>query len=127
MPRIKTLQPKIGGIKQHRFPREKTAARGYGARWQRARLQFLAQHPLCRECQSQGRVTVATVVDHVRPHKGDQVLFWDRLNWAPACAPCHNRKTAACDGGFGNARSEGQAFDINGNPVGLSGWSRGEP
>ena len=34
------------------------------------------------------------VVDHVVPHRGDQRLFWDERNWAPACKPCHDAKTA---------------------------------
>lgn len=42
-------------------------------------------------CQAEGRVTAASVVDHVIAHKGDQALFWDRENWQPICAPCHNR------------------------------------
>ena len=58
------------------------------------RAAFLAQHPLCAACQAQGRVVRATVVDHVVPHRGDQVLFWDETNWAPACKPCHDAKTA---------------------------------
>ncbi|WP_323784771.1 HNH endonuclease signature motif containing protein [Thalassovita sp.] len=33
----------------------------------------------------------ATVVDHIKAHRGDERLFWDRTNWQPLCAPCHNR------------------------------------
>ncbi|WP_338036289.1 HNH endonuclease signature motif containing protein [Nitratireductor alexandrii] len=32
----------------------------------------------------------ATVVHHVKPHRGDKRLFWDRSNWMPACQPCHD-------------------------------------
>ena len=78
--------------------------RGYTARWQRARRTFLAQHPLCAECERQGRLTGATVVDHVIPHKGDMVLFWDSENWQSLCKTCHDVKTAKEDGGFGNNR-----------------------
>jgi 5-methylcytosine-specific restriction protein A len=39
-------------------------------------------------------VVPATIVDHVVPHRGDQRLFWDQGNWAPACKSCHDRKTA---------------------------------
>jgi 5-methylcytosine-specific restriction protein A len=49
-------------------------------------------------------VTEATDVDHIKPHKGDMTLFWDRTNWQSLCGPCHSAKTAAEDGGFGNAR-----------------------
>lgn len=75
------------------------------ARWQRARQMFLARHPLCAECQRQGRVTPANTVDHIIPHRGDPERFWDQDGWQPLCAPCHSRKTAAEDGGFGNRRT----------------------
>ncbi|HSH84369.1 MAG TPA: HNH endonuclease signature motif containing protein [Guyparkeria sp.] len=42
-------------------------------------------------CQQIGRVTAATVVDHIVPHQGNKELFWDRSNWQPLCAPCHDR------------------------------------
>jgi 5-methylcytosine-specific restriction protein A len=74
--------------------RPSAARRGYGARWRRARAAFLAQHPLCAACRAQGRMVPATVVDHVVPHRGDQKLFWDERNWAPACKSCHDAKTA---------------------------------
>jgi 5-methylcytosine-specific restriction enzyme A len=74
--------------------RPSAARRGYGPRWRRARAAFLAQHPLCTACRAEGRVVPATVVDHVLPHRGDQKLFWDERNWAPACKPCHDAKTA---------------------------------
>lgn len=41
-------------------------------------------------CEAQGRATAATVVDHITPHKRDTALFWDKANWQPLCAPCHN-------------------------------------
>jgi 5-methylcytosine-specific restriction protein A len=74
--------------------RPSAARRGYGPRWRRVRAAFLARHPLCAACGAQGRVVPATVVDHVVPHRGDPVLFWDEGNWAPSCKPCHDRKTA---------------------------------
>jgi 5-methylcytosine-specific restriction protein A len=74
--------------------RPSAARRGYGRRWRKARAAFLAQHPLCAACRVQGRVVAATVVDHIVPHRGDQKLFWDETNWAPACKPCHDAKTA---------------------------------
>jgi 5-methylcytosine-specific restriction protein A len=74
--------------------RPSAARRGYGSRWRRARAAFLAQHPLCAACRAKGCVVPATVVDHVVPHRGDQRLFWDQSNWAPACKRCHDVKTA---------------------------------
>ena len=73
--------------------RPSAAARGYGARWRRARRAFLARHPLCARCAARGRLAPATVVDHVTPHRGDPGLFWDERNWAALCKPCHDAKT----------------------------------
>jgi len=88
-----------------------TAQRGYGGRWQRERLLFLAQHPLCLMCEVEGRVTAATVVDHITPHKGDYDLMWDASNWQALCPTHHN--------------SDKQRIDKGGKPktrIGVDGW-----
>lgn len=65
---------------------DQTAAqRGYGYKWQQARAQYLREHPLCVMCRADDRVTAATVVDHIVPHRGDQSLFWRRSNWQSLC------------------------------------------
>lgn len=46
------------------------------ARWLRIRTRQLRDEPLCRMCAAHGRVTPATVCDHVDPHRGDPVKFW---------------------------------------------------
>ena len=74
--------------------RPSAARRGYGPRWRRARQAFLKRNPLCVACRAEGRVQTATVVDHVVPHRGDAILFWDRANWQSMCKRCHDRKTA---------------------------------
>lgn len=73
-----------------RQDKRKTAERGYGGRWQRARKRFLFAHPLCCMCEKAGRVELATVVDHRTPHRGNQDLFWNEDNWQGLCAPCHS-------------------------------------
>ncbi len=88
-------------VKQADAQRGTANERGYSSAWQRARYHFLMAHPLCAQCGRDGRLTAATVVDHIEPHKGDKQLFWQRANWQPLCKPCHDRKTASEDGGFG--------------------------
>jgi 5-methylcytosine-specific restriction protein A len=61
--------------------RPSAARRGYGPRWRRARRGFLKRNSLCVACRAEGRLECAIVVDHVVPHRGDAVLFWDRANW----------------------------------------------
>lgn len=81
--------------------RPNAAKRGYDHRWRKARASFLAAHPLCTLCQQQGIITVAGVVDHITPHKGDMNAFWDIDNWQALCPPCHDSKTAREDGRWG--------------------------
>ncbi len=67
--------------------RESAAKRGYGSRWQKASKAYLRQHPICVECGQE-----ADLVDHIKPHKGDMVLFWKIENWQAMCDRCHNIK-----------------------------------
>lgn len=73
--------------------RGNSSERGYGSKWRAERARFLRHNPLCAECLRHGRVTPATVVDHIIPHRGDMTLFWDQNNWQPLCKQCHDKKT----------------------------------
>jgi 5-methylcytosine-specific restriction protein A len=44
----------------------------------------------------------ATVVDHRQPHNGNDRLMYAWDNLQAMTKQCHDRKTAAHDGGFGN-------------------------
>lgn len=67
----------------------------------RLRPEQLVREPFCRECARKypsgdpRRRTRATVVDHVRPFRGDWMLFVDPANHQSLCKSCHDRKTAA--------------------------------
>jgi len=67
-----------------------SSQRGYDYRWQKAREQYLNEHPLCVFCERNGRTAGAKVVDHIVAHRGDMVLFWDQTNWQSLCKPCHD-------------------------------------
>lgn len=73
--------------------RGNAAARGYDTKWREARRLFLQRYPLCQRCLKHGKLTPATVVDHIVPHRGDQYLFWDQDNWQALCKGCHDQKT----------------------------------
>jgi len=62
----------------------------YNSRWQAARRRHLALHPLCVMCADVGRITPASVVDHIEPHRGDTAKFWDSNNWESLCKTCHD-------------------------------------
>ncbi len=99
--KLLTLKPKLLVLDTRRVPTMQAGGwrtesmtstqRGYGYKWQQARLAFLREHPLCVMCEAEGRVEVATVVDHKIPHRGDQKLFWRRSNWQPLCSTHHSR------------------------------------
>lgn len=72
---------------------------GYDYRWQMRRLAQLRAYPLCRYCERQGRVTAATVADHIIPHRGDPSLFAGPLQ--SLCATCHNTVKRAEERGEG--------------------------
>ena len=71
--------------KRHDAKRPTAAQRGYNSKWRKARAEFLHWHPYCAMCGA-----VATVVDHIKPHRGDDLLFWDRTNWQALCKQCHD-------------------------------------
>ena len=59
------------------------------ARWVRLRAAQLNTEPLCRMCFAADRIEGATVCDHVEPHRGDPVKFWDGP-FQSLCQTCHN-------------------------------------
>ena len=84
-----------GGRRTERRP--SAAKRGYGRKWRKESKAFLAEHPFCVHCEAEGRTVAATVVDHIKPHRGDPKLFWSRRNWQGLCVMHHNRKTGSGD------------------------------
>jgi 5-methylcytosine-specific restriction enzyme A len=62
--------------------------------WRKQRRYQLQLEPLCQQCLKERRVTPATQVDHIRPHRGD----WNEFRTGALqslCADCHVRKTNA--------------------------------
>lgn len=45
-------------------------------RWRALRARQLAAAPFCVMCRKEGTTRVATVCDHVEPHRGDETRFW---------------------------------------------------
>src|SRR6478736_272108 len=68
-------------------------------RWRRLRAEQLRKQPLCEVCQEQGRITEATICDHVQSHKGDVVKFWSGP-FQSLCKTHHDVKTIMEDGGL---------------------------
>lgn len=58
----------------------------------------ILENILCaRFVKRNGKYVQATVVDHIKPHRGDNKLFWDKSNWQSLCKSCHDKKTGRFD------------------------------
>lgn len=67
--------------------------RGYGAEWDRLRLQILERDErLCQPCLKADRVSVGTQVDHITPKSRGGTD--DPANLQAICIECHKAKTA---------------------------------
>jgi 5-methylcytosine-specific restriction enzyme A len=69
------------------------------AAWKRMRLAQLATEPLCRMCTARNLIVMATVVDHIKPHKGCEALFFDTDNLQSLCKLCHDGAKQAQESG----------------------------
>ncbi|WP_250636649.1 HNH endonuclease [Desulfotruncus alcoholivorax] len=91
--------------KYSRFKRDEFSKRFYNSpQWQRLRKQKLAINLLCEHCEREGKVTPATVVDHIVPIKEGGAAL-DINNLQSLRRSCHDSKTAREDGRWGNKKS----------------------
>lgn len=95
--------------------------RGYGAAWDKLREFVLARDNhlcQCKHCKAEGRVALATEVDHVIPRFKGQALGWskdqidDPSNLAAINTDCHKRKTVEDNGGRFRPKVK----------IGIDGW-----
>jgi 5-methylcytosine-specific restriction enzyme A len=98
-PRLGTLTPKVGFLRDTEAQIDKRRGEANAARsnyktqrWRRLRWQVLLDSLFtCARCGVMlGERTSLLVADHVRPHRGDEALFWDRANLQCLCKPCHD-------------------------------------
>ncbi len=80
------------------------------ARWQHIRTAQLTDEPLCRMCRKEGRITAATVCDHIEQHKGDPIKFFAGP-FQSLCKPHHD----------GAKQSEERTGKVK-TTIGLDGW-----
>ena len=61
----------------------------YGRAWKRIRDRHISQHPLCEQCEKEGRIVPAAEVHHKVPiSKGGTHA---RENLMSLCRSCHNK------------------------------------
>lgn len=66
--------------------------RMYDREWELYSRLFLQINPTCYACGNKSQV-----VDHLTPHKGDEVLFKKTDNHIQLCVKCHNTVTSLFD------------------------------
>ena len=77
------------------YQRDPAINKRYDHRWRKIRNAYIQAHPLCEQCQTQGRVTPAQEVDHIIPLERGGTH--DEANLQALCKQCHSSKTARED------------------------------
>lgn len=62
------------------------------AEWEKYSRNYLSINTRCYTCGDKSQA-----VDHLKAHKGDEILFWKLDNMIPLCHRCHNYCTAVFD------------------------------
>ncbi|PKN93003.1 MAG: HNH endonuclease [Chloroflexi bacterium HGW-Chloroflexi-6] len=89
-----------GRCSAHPIQRNKVVHRLYDRAWRKRASDYLAAHPLCEDCDEQGKVVPSVDVHHTLPHRGDP----DRFKNSPLralCKACHARHTRREQAGGG--------------------------
>lgn len=73
--------------------RGSSTERGYDYRWQQFRLRYLAQHPLCVDCEMEGIVGPATDVHHTRKLRDHPEAKYDEDTLMVLCKKHHDLRT----------------------------------
>lgn len=89
--RPSNMPPRGASDRAYEARRGSARDRGYTPQWDRASRAYLSANPLCLGCLAVGRTVPAVLTDHIIPHKGDLVAFWDQGNWQASCKPHHDK------------------------------------
>ena len=83
---------KIVTAHYNRYERDPASRKRYGRAWKRIRDSYIAEHPLCEQCQRDGKLTPAEEVHHIQPLAlgGSN----DKTNLQLLCPTCNLRKGA---------------------------------
>jgi len=76
----------------NQYQRDPASNKRYGRSWKRIRDRYIKAHPLCEECERNGRIKTAEEVHHIQPlSKGGGN---ETTNLMALCKSCHSRITA---------------------------------
>lgn len=74
--------------------RESASKRGYDKHWNKFRVKYLQDNPLCVDCLKDKTLTPATEVHHIRKLHDYPTLKYERSNLMALCHRCHSKRTA---------------------------------
>lgn len=101
-PRVATMPARLAASQPDRQARRQYATNS--SEWRRIREWVLIRDLYtCQRCSRLVGGKGEAHVDHIDGDSGNNPE--DGSNWQTLCVPCHSAKTAAEDGGFGNARA----------------------
>lgn len=94
----RNFQTKNGYCDQHQYKvvdyrTQHTATRpeAYDHEWNKVRLAYIAEHPLCEDCNARGKTTPAREVHHIIPlADGGDRTDWNNL--VALCSYCHHQR-----------------------------------
>ena len=80
--------------RDHDRLRGNSTQRGYDYQWQQFRERYLAEHPLCFDCEAEGRVSAAVDVHHIVKLRERPDLKYIDSNLMSLCSEHHKKRTA---------------------------------
>lgn len=81
-------------------------------RWRAIRKSQLQIEPLCRLCYKNGIVKLANICDHIEPHRGNMVKFWNGP-FQSLCKHCHDSYKQA----FEKSGKQYRKIGVDGYPI----------
>lgn len=83
---------KLAEHNYRKYQRDLEIDKRYGRQWRKNRARYVAEHPLCEQCQKEGRLTPTQEVHHILPLSRGGTHDFDNL--MALCKPCHSRISA---------------------------------
>jgi len=71
--------------------RDPDIKRQYGRHWEKVRDLYIARHPLCEDCEAEGKLVPAAHVHHILPLTEGGTHAEENLR--ALCLPCHSKIT----------------------------------
>jgi len=83
---------KLEAQRYERYGRDPATKKRYGRTWKRIRNRYIRAHPLCERCKTNGKITPADEVHHIKPLALGGTNAEDNL--MSLCKSCHSEITA---------------------------------